>query len=191
MPWGAIIGAVGAMAGSAIAGSMSQSSAREANEANREAYQNRHQWQVEDLRKAGLNPLLSASPGSAPTAAAMQAAKYDAPDIAGGMAKGSSAKLVREQVNTEKQRQNTEFTMQAKLAAEAQLTNLESLSRQYNADIAMNSARSFSMLPENVRTALGIAKSTLDAGGAEAVNSASSLMRSIPSFKPLKGGLRK
>lgn len=51
-----------------------RSSAREANEHNMHNYKNRHQWEVADLKAAGLNPMLSANAGgavgSAPAASA-------------------------------------------------------------------------------------------------------------------------
>lgn len=40
-------------------------SAEQNYEYQKEAMQNRHQWQVADLRKAGLNPILSANSGAA------------------------------------------------------------------------------------------------------------------------------
>lgn len=69
---GAVIGGVTSL----IAGDRAnKSSAKEAAQGrlhSNEQMQNRHQWQVEDLRKAGLNPILSAhsapSIGSSPTA---------------------------------------------------------------------------------------------------------------------------
>ena len=61
---GSVVGAVGSLFGakmqnSAQSGMMAQSAAY-----SRESLQNRHQWEVEDLRKAGLNPILSATNSS-------------------------------------------------------------------------------------------------------------------------------
>lgn len=61
---GAAIGAIGNILGGSISANKSANSAKEALEAQKEAMQNRHQWQVADLRKAGLNPILSANNGA-------------------------------------------------------------------------------------------------------------------------------
>lgn len=59
--FGAIAGALGSI-GSSIIGSNSAKSVSQQNyEASREAMQNKHQWEVEDLKRAGLNPILSAT----------------------------------------------------------------------------------------------------------------------------------
>lgn len=66
---------VGSLAGTALSsglsflgGKDSNKEARKAAEAQmafqRESLQNRHQWEVADLRKAGLNPILSANSGA-------------------------------------------------------------------------------------------------------------------------------
>lgn len=62
---GPVIGAVGGILGESIGASSANSLQRETLDKqmafNREVMQNRHQWEVEDLKKAGLNPLLSAT----------------------------------------------------------------------------------------------------------------------------------
>lgn len=77
---GAIAGAVGEFFGTASANALQQSMFNKQMAFNREVMQNRHQWEVEDLKKAGLNPLLSAtSPTgtlSAPGASAPAKANY-------------------------------------------------------------------------------------------------------------------
>ena len=66
--WGTIIGAGISAAGSYLASQKQNAAASDANSQQiawqREAMQNRHQWEVEDLRKAGLNPILSANAGA-------------------------------------------------------------------------------------------------------------------------------
>lgn len=65
MSWLSSIASIG---GSLLSGRLNNSAASAqqstAINANREFYQNRHQWEVEDLRKAGLNPILSANNAS-------------------------------------------------------------------------------------------------------------------------------
>ena len=68
-----LLGGVLDIAGGIIGADM-QNSASESLQANniawqREQLQNKHQWEVEDLRKAGLNPILSAFNGSSAVSA--------------------------------------------------------------------------------------------------------------------------
>lgn len=81
MSWlGAAIGAVGSFLSTSSANSAQSAMMRDQMAFNREVMQNRHQWEVEDLKKAGLNPLLSTtSPTgtlSAPTPPSVQKADY-------------------------------------------------------------------------------------------------------------------
>jgi hypothetical protein len=59
-----LVGGAFGFAGSALEGEYGQSSAATANAFTKEQLQNRHQWEVADLRKAGLNPILSAMKGA-------------------------------------------------------------------------------------------------------------------------------
>ena len=52
----------------------------------KEVMQNRHQWEVADMRKAGLNPILSATGGSGTPG---NAPSIVAPDLAGAFKSGA------------------------------------------------------------------------------------------------------
>lgn len=84
--WASLAGGVANLTGSAVSAYFSWKH-------QKEVMKNRHQWEVEDLRKAGLNPILSAggsgSPGNAPI--------IEAPDIAGASAKAVEASLGKSQ----------------------------------------------------------------------------------------------
>ena len=66
----ALIGAAGSLIGAGIASSSAKSTNEKAYEQSKEFAQSKHQWETEDLEKAGLNRILSvtqgASSGSAP-----------------------------------------------------------------------------------------------------------------------------
>lgn len=77
---GALVGGIGEYFATSSANALQQSMFNKQMAFNREVMQNRHQWEVEDLKKAGLNPLLSATTGtgtlSAPNPPTTQKANY-------------------------------------------------------------------------------------------------------------------
>ena len=126
---GAVIGA-----GSSIWGANQSNSAAfemQANSINaqRESLQNRHQWEVEDLRKAGLNPILSAT-NSAGGSISGATANVTAPDISGALNKIANSALMK------KQTELLEKDLQVKQDnAKANLTNADA--NQINAQAKM------------------------------------------------------
>ena len=94
--------------------------------AQKEALQNKHQWEVTDLKKAGLNPILSAnSAGGGISGATANITPYD---IAGGLLAGANS-------------------AQARKATELMEKELEV--RQTNADANMKNADSRRLEAEN------------------------------------------
>lgn len=83
MDWLGFAGGILDTVGGIFGADMGNSAAAEMQERNiawqREQLQNKHQWEVDDLRKAGLNPILSATNGSSAVSAGVPATH--APDI--------------------------------------------------------------------------------------------------------------
>lgn len=64
---GAVAGGLMGLAGDSMNNSAASDRQEDAQKFNREAMQNKHQWEVKDLKAAGLNPMLSAMNGSTGT----------------------------------------------------------------------------------------------------------------------------
>lgn len=89
MPFGAIFGQVaGQVANKATDFLFSNYQANKAWSRQKQAAQSAHQWEVADLKAAGLNPILSATGGNGanlPSVAVAQNANSEAPNIIGMM----------------------------------------------------------------------------------------------------------
>jgi len=83
------MGAIGAVAGGLISGGFSARQAAKQRDFQEKMYKRRYQYQVADLKAAGLNPALAygQSPGAAPSGAMGQI-----PDLGADYARGTSAK---------------------------------------------------------------------------------------------------
>ena len=90
-PLGAILGGVG---GSALSGLFGMGQSADMMEFQKEVLKSKHQWEVSDLKKAGLNPILSAKFGSGGASGAMA----PMPDFAGGFEKGLNSALKQAQL---------------------------------------------------------------------------------------------
>ena len=125
----AAIGAVSSIYGSNQANSAAFQMQANSLAAQKESMQNRHQWEVEDLRKAGLNPILSAI-NSAGGVVSGATGNTTGPDIAGALNKIANSALMR------KQTELLEKDLQVKQDnAKANLTNADA--NQINAQAKM------------------------------------------------------
>lgn len=87
-PVAPIIGAVGSFIGGERANAASAASVEKQLAFQEKAYRNRYQWQVEDMRKAGINPMLSVSQGApaGPAGASYKAQDTVTPAVQSAMA---------------------------------------------------------------------------------------------------------
>ena len=83
----------GSVLGSAVQNHYNSANAAQANQWNVENYKHRYQWAVEDMRKAGLNPILAATNGIGGSISGASAASVGMSDIGSTMnsAKAASA----------------------------------------------------------------------------------------------------
>ena len=98
----------------------------------KEAMQNRHQWEVSDMRKAGLNPILSATggsgaPGNAPTIVA--------PDIAGAMKSGAETSTQHSEKSLKDALEKQTYVQNSALQADAGLKRAQSVASDSSSNL--------------------------------------------------------
>ena len=92
----------GSVLGSAVQNHYNSANAAQANAWNVENYKHRYQWAVEDMRKAGLNPILAATNGIGGSIAGASSASVGMSDI------GSTMNSARAASAAERQAKNAE-----------------------------------------------------------------------------------
>lgn len=103
---GAIAGGVSSIIGGALSNSAARHAATVANERNIYNYQHRYQWAMDDMQKAGLNPMLAATQGiggSINGASALSANYNIGEGVTSGISAGAaanSAKAAKKQADT-------------------------------------------------------------------------------------------
>lgn len=98
----------------------------------KEVMKNRHQWEVEDMRKAGLNPILSATggsgaPGNAPTIVA--------PDVAGAMKSGAETSTQHSEKNLKDALEKQTYVQNSALQADAGLKRAQAVAADSSSNL--------------------------------------------------------
>ena len=89
----------------------------------KEAAQNAHQWEVADLKKAGLNPILSATGGSGASAGSAPVPSNVGVDLGEAYKAVAANDLVKEQSKTQREQQDALRAQGSNQRAQAWLNN--------------------------------------------------------------------
>lgn len=106
----------GSVLGSAVQNYYNSANAAQANAWNVENYKHRYQWAVEDMRKAGLNPILAATNGIGGSISGASAASVGMSDIGSTMNSAKAASAAERQA---KNAENLSVSQIEKNVAEA------------------------------------------------------------------------
>ena len=141
MDWGSAIGGIASAAGSLGDLLSGGYFSRKAWQRQKEAMQNAHQWEVADLRKAGLNPILSATGGSGASTGGLNGSMVgDSSQISRGVSSAIQAALASQQIDKQKAEiknieKDTELKDSQKFAQEA-IANVNRLQAVINSESA-------------------------------------------------------
>lgn len=147
-PVAAVIGGVSSILGGLFGSSSAKSQAEIAWEHQKELAQNKHQWEVEDLKAAGLNPVLSATGGSGASTSSVPVADTASPisKAAQGVANALQLGILDSQVQKNKADAELAQASAESAKADANAKNTYQREESYarisklNSDINVNTA---------------------------------------------------
>lgn len=147
--WAAVGQAIGSLASAGASAYASEEAVKRQVEWEEKRAKNAHQWEIEDLKKAGLNPILSAG-GSGAITGSVSAPVADTTGIANAVSSGMSAMAEQEKAKTEETTQNLqeaqantakqETSLKAAQTAES-LENANLISKKQASEIAEQSLK--------------------------------------------------
>ena len=98
----------------------------------KEAMQNRHQWEVADMRKAGLNPILSATGGSGTPG---NAPPIVAPDLASAFKSGAETSTQHSEKSLKEALEKQTYVQNSALQADAGLKRAQSVASDSSSNL--------------------------------------------------------
>lgn len=116
------------LVGNLVEGVFGKSQQEDAQDHAREFAQNKHQWEMQDLQKAGLNPMLGMLKGT--TSAGPSSATASTPQFGQSVVSAAQAAKAREEVEFVRAQTETAKTQAAKNAADANLATAQTLVAQ-------------------------------------------------------------
>lgn len=128
----AVVGVAGSLIGARMQNSASSRLMEQSAGYSREGLQNRHQWEVEDLRKAGLNPILSAT-NSAGGGMNVGAPAGAGPDLTKALEQISNSALARKETELAQYKADTD-----RIKAQADLIRAEQDKARTSSAIELN-----------------------------------------------------
>ena len=124
-PWSEAIGGIANLGSSAASAYFSWKH-------QKEAMQNRHQWEVADMRKAGLNPILSATGGSG---ASGNAPTIVAPDLAGAFKSGAETSTQHSEKSLKDALEKQTYVQNSALQADAGLKRAQAVASDSSSNL--------------------------------------------------------
>jgi len=138
--WGAAIAAGASLLGGAMSNRANASEAEKNREFQESSAKQRHQWEVADLRSAGLNPILSATGGSgAGLSGGAQATQTDA--VTPAVTSALAAKRQDQELEVMKASESNLNANTAKSTADEQLARVQANTQNYVQNDLNESAR--------------------------------------------------
>lgn len=123
---GPVLGGIIGVAGNKMDNSAASSASREANEFTEKQLQNRHQWETQDLEKAGLNRILSAN-GTPSIGSSAKADVFSSSDaINKGVSNALQASLIKSQIKNLDAQSINQVSQAGSADANAALANANS-----------------------------------------------------------------